>query len=34
MKFLKNTFIFSIATLISRVLGYLRDAVVAYYLEQ
>jgi putative peptidoglycan lipid II flippase len=31
MKFLKNTFIFSIATLISRVLGYLRDAVVAYY---
>ncbi len=31
MKFLKNTFIFSIATLISRILGYLRDAVVAYY---
>lgn len=31
MNFIKNTFIFSFATLISRVLGFIRDAVVAYY---
>jgi len=28
--FLKNTLLFSLATLISRILGYVRDAVVAY----
>ncbi len=28
--FLKNTLLFSLATLISRILGYIRDAVVAY----
>ncbi len=28
--FLKNTFFFSVATFISRILGYLRDATVAY----
>jgi len=28
--FLKNTLLFSLATLISRVLGYVRDAVIAY----
>ncbi|NPA13285.1 MAG: murein biosynthesis integral membrane protein MurJ [Aquificae bacterium] len=28
--FLKNTLLFSVATLISRVLGYLRDATIAY----
>lgn len=31
MNFIKNTIIFSIATFISRILGYLRDATVAYY---
>ncbi|MFN4306097.1 murein biosynthesis integral membrane protein MurJ [Sulfurihydrogenibium azorense] len=31
MNFLKNTVIFSIATFISRILGYIRDAVVAFY---
>lgn len=31
MNFIKNTVVFSIATFISRILGYLRDAVVAYY---
>ncbi|GAB6073164.1 murein biosynthesis integral membrane protein MurJ [Venenivibrio stagnispumantis] len=30
MRFIRNTLIFSIATLISRILGYIRDAVVAY----
>ncbi|WP_457639157.1 murein biosynthesis integral membrane protein MurJ [Persephonella sp.] len=29
--FLKNTLLFSVATLISRVLGYIRDATVAYF---
>jgi len=28
--FLKNTLLFSLATLISRILGYIRDAVIAY----
>lgn len=31
MNFIKNTVIFSIATFISRILGYIRDATVAYY---
>lgn len=31
MNFIKNTIIFSIATFISRILGYIRDATVAYY---
>ncbi|MCX7759588.1 MAG: murein biosynthesis integral membrane protein MurJ [Hydrogenothermaceae bacterium] len=31
MNFIKNTIIFSVATLISRILGYIRDATVAYY---
>nr|BAU79804.1 putative integral membrane protein MviN [uncultured Aquificaceae bacterium] len=31
MNFVKNTVIFSIATFISRILGYIRDAVVAHY---
>ncbi|PMP63817.1 MAG: murein biosynthesis integral membrane protein MurJ [Sulfurihydrogenibium sp.] len=31
MNFIKNTIIFSFATFISRILGYIRDAVVAYY---
>ncbi|MCX7739165.1 MAG: murein biosynthesis integral membrane protein MurJ [Hydrogenothermaceae bacterium] len=31
MNFIKNTIIFSVATFISRILGYIRDATVAYY---